>query len=87
MELRSQDLPFYCTKKVPQSILSLLSRGWYSLPGACSDLDLWNFSNYNGDLYDEQLQWRLCNRFCKFSNYSADYVISFVNLANRMAIM
>ena len=26
--------------KKPQSILSLLSRGWNSLPGACSDLDL-----------------------------------------------
>ena len=26
--------------KKPQSILSLLSRGWNSLPGACSDRDL-----------------------------------------------
>ena len=28
-----------CPKK-PQSVLSLASRGWNSLPGACSDLDL-----------------------------------------------
>ena len=26
--------------KKPQSFFSLLSRGWNSLPGACSDLDL-----------------------------------------------
>ena len=43
MEHMFQNLPFYCTKKVlkyPQSILSILSQGWNSLPGACSDLDL-----------------------------------------------
>ena len=31
-----QDLPFYCTKNVPKN-----HNGWNSLPGACSDLDLY----------------------------------------------
>ena len=38
-----QDLPFYCTKKVPKNhnqFFSLSSRGWNSLPGACSDFDV-----------------------------------------------
>ena len=43
MEHMFQDIPFYCTKKVPRNhnqFFSLSSRGWNSLPGACSDLDL-----------------------------------------------
>ena len=43
MESMFQDLPFYCTKKVPKihnNFFSLSSQGWNSLPGACSDLDL-----------------------------------------------
>ena len=31
--------------------------------------------------------WQLCIQFCKFSNYNGNYVISFVSLANIMALI
>ena len=31
--------------KKPLSFFSLLSRGWNSIPGACSDLDLWRHAH------------------------------------------
>ena len=41
-ELMFQDILLYWTKKVPENhnIFSLLSQGWNTLPGACSDLDI-----------------------------------------------
>ena len=42
LEPMFQDLPFYCTKKVPKTTFNFVTfvTGVDSLPGACSDLDL-----------------------------------------------
>ena len=45
--------------KIQQSFISLLSRGWNSLPGACSDLDLPRL--VSRDLVEPEAELWICN--------------------------